>query len=352
MFSSPTIKDIAREAGLHFTTVSMALRGHPHISAETRERVRALAERMGYRRNPVYAALTQHRSGTRMRERPPKIAFIANRAPEEGFYRASHRRQFIAGVKEQAAALGYDSEVLFLAKGYHTSASLYDYLKKQQVSGLVLGAFEPHLPSLILDWSEFCVVKIDSRHMAPAATFVSNDQLGAVRTAFTHLRGLGYKRIGIAVGAIDEEGTDHLYLSGYYLEQAQIPAAERVLPLVFPMGMVETARIVPLMGQWVREQRVEAVMCNWTSVRSMLRSSGLRSPEDVASCCLCLTSAVSGLAGVRVDGTLVGRRAVSLLIDLLRADRRGVPDCPTNTYIGCSWQDGVSAPAVAPVAVS
>ncbi len=344
MFSSPTIKDIAREAGLHFTTVSMALRGHPHIAAKTRERIRALAERMGYRRNPVYAALTQHRSGAKQREIPPKIAFIANRAPEEGYFRASYRRKFIAGVEEQALALGYDTEVLFLDHGHFDSVRLYQHLKRNGISGLLIAAFEPQRGSLELDWSEFSVVKIDSRYMPPAATFVSNDQLGAVRLAHQRLRSLGYRRIGIAVGESDEQGTDHLYLSGYYLEQAALPASQRVQPLIFPIGALEPAQVVPLLKEWIEREQIDAVMCNWASVRSLLRSAGLASPGDIACCCLCLTSPIAGLAGVKVDMGLVGRRAVSLLIDLVRADARGIPEWPTNTYIGCTWRDGATAP--------
>jgi LacI family transcriptional regulator len=344
MFSSPTIKDIAREAGLHFTTVSMALRGHPNISSRTRDRIRALAERMGYRRNPIYAALTQHRSGAKHRELPPKIAFVANRSPEDGFYKVAYRRRFVSGVREQASSLGYDLEVLFLDRGHYDSGRLSEYLRKNGITALIIAAFEPQRMNLELDWSEFAVVKIDSRHMPPAATFVSNDQMGAVRLAHSKLRALGYRRIGIAIGEIDERGTDNLYLSGYYLEQAYIPADQRVAPLLFPFGTTEASRVVPLMRDWIAEQRLDAVMCNWTTIRSLVREAGYDSPEQVASCCLCLTGHVAGLAGVRVDMSLVGRRAVSLLVDLIRAGQRGIPECPTHTYIGCTWQDGASAP--------
>ncbi len=46
-----TIYDIAREAGLSHSAVSMALRGSKQVSAATRERVTALADQMGYRPN-------------------------------------------------------------------------------------------------------------------------------------------------------------------------------------------------------------------------------------------------------------------------------------------------------------
>lgn len=46
--SAVTIRDIARELGISHATVSRALGGHPKINSQTRARVRAAAEQMGY----------------------------------------------------------------------------------------------------------------------------------------------------------------------------------------------------------------------------------------------------------------------------------------------------------------
>ena len=54
-----TIKDVAKVAGVHFTTVSLALRRHPSIPEATRERIRRVAERIGYAPDPVFGALTR-----------------------------------------------------------------------------------------------------------------------------------------------------------------------------------------------------------------------------------------------------------------------------------------------------
>ena len=57
----PTLKDVARETGYHITTISLALRGHTSIPAETRSRIEEAAQRMGYQRNPVFHALSRFR---------------------------------------------------------------------------------------------------------------------------------------------------------------------------------------------------------------------------------------------------------------------------------------------------
>ena len=52
-----TVKDIAEQLQLHYTTVSKALRDHPDISAVTKRRVTSLAEELGYSPNPIARSL-------------------------------------------------------------------------------------------------------------------------------------------------------------------------------------------------------------------------------------------------------------------------------------------------------
>lgn len=57
------LRQIALECGVAVSTVSRALNGHPHVSEETRQRIREAAERLGYR--PSVAARALRGSGTR-----------------------------------------------------------------------------------------------------------------------------------------------------------------------------------------------------------------------------------------------------------------------------------------------
>ena len=52
-----TLADIAKRADVHVTTVSLAMRNHPRLPEETRKRIQALAEEMGYRPDPMMRAL-------------------------------------------------------------------------------------------------------------------------------------------------------------------------------------------------------------------------------------------------------------------------------------------------------
>lgn len=61
--TGPTIKDVAREAGVSASTVSRALAGSSVISEDTRRRVTAAAERLGYTPNTAARCLRSDSSG-------------------------------------------------------------------------------------------------------------------------------------------------------------------------------------------------------------------------------------------------------------------------------------------------
>ncbi|MFJ6050193.1 LacI family DNA-binding transcriptional regulator [Streptomyces sp. NPDC092307] len=63
MARRPTIKDIARQAGVSESAVSFALNGRPGVSQDTRARVRRVAEELGWQPNSAARALSGERSG-------------------------------------------------------------------------------------------------------------------------------------------------------------------------------------------------------------------------------------------------------------------------------------------------
>ena len=58
------IRDVAKAVGMSITAVSLALNGRPGVSIETRRRVLAAADELGYRANPQAQALRRGKSST------------------------------------------------------------------------------------------------------------------------------------------------------------------------------------------------------------------------------------------------------------------------------------------------
>src|SRR5579859_106153 len=60
----PTIHEVARAAGVGVGTASRALSGNQHVTYATRARVRAAAERLGFRPSPIARAFSRGRTQT------------------------------------------------------------------------------------------------------------------------------------------------------------------------------------------------------------------------------------------------------------------------------------------------
>jgi DNA-binding LacI/PurR family transcriptional regulator len=337
--SRVTIKDVAELAGVHFTTVSLALRHHPSIPSATRERIEEAARQIGYTPNPIFGALTHFRVHGCVRATPPRVAYLVNREIDN----VPHAKAFWEGARSQAEILGYDLELISVREGYHDSKSLARYLKAQKISGIIIAGFKPGLSELKLDWKDYAVVKIQSLHMEPEATSVSNDQRQDVRIAFREMLSRGYRRIGLAVGETDERSSEYRHTAGYLIERASVPARDHVPQLLFPI-IEDYQEISQMIGHWVRKHKVEAVLCNWLAIRELLVNAGLSVPDEVACACLCLLEDTTGLAGVIPNLNMVGTKAVSLLTSQLKQGTRGVSSFASSTYVRSRWQDGASAP--------
>jgi hypothetical protein len=108
------------------------------------------------------------------------------------------------------------------------------------------------------------------------------------------------------------------------------------------LGVAAAAKIA---ADWVERESLDAVVCNWVSIRRLLHAAGIACPERVACACMCLRQPVASLAGVVANLELVGSQLTAMLAALLQSEQYGVPEIPTSTYVEGFWHDGSSAPA-------
>lgn len=96
VMGKPTIIDLARHLGISKTTVADALRGSGRVAEETRAKVMAAAEEIGY---------VQNRAARQLRERSTDAValYVPQRVRNMSFY-----MPFALGVADEAAKHGYD----------------------------------------------------------------------------------------------------------------------------------------------------------------------------------------------------------------------------------------------------
>src|ERR1017187_4515828 len=110
MKETPRVKlqSIADALGLHVTTVSKALRGHPHISASTRELVTRQAAKVGYVPDPMLSALAAYRTALRPAKFHSVLGWIHphSKAEQESLLRFAGYTDYLAGAEARATQIG------------------------------------------------------------------------------------------------------------------------------------------------------------------------------------------------------------------------------------------------------
>lgn len=338
-----TIKQVAQAAKVHYSTVSKALRGRGRIPAATRERILKIAGVLGYQPDSVMQALAAQRSQCSGLHREPRIVFLTNRRSTDEFGSGAFVRQFAEGVRHQAELMGCACDVLSCGDNRDDPAGIETMIDPARTDGLVIGAFDPLLPKLELEWSRYAVVKIDSAFMLPDATLVANDQLQVARMAVHQAARLGYRRIGLAVGQAEEEATRSRYSAGYYVARDELESPEIPI-LFFREHCDDRLAIERRLADWVREHRPQIVLSSWGSIWELLARGGRQVTGDVACMCLCLNAPDSALAGVIQHHFVVGQKAAEALALLIMRRKQGLVIPSAATYVAGTWQDGASAP--------
>lgn len=348
-----TQTDIAQVAGVHNTTVSLSLRNSRLIPDATRKRIQAIAEAMGYSRDPALTALVAYRNSRRSKRQADTLAYITNGETKWGWRdQASHEKHFL-GAQKGAAELGYNLEHFWLSEAGMSPRRLSDMLLNRGISGAVLASQRATCDDLTgIDWSRLSAVKIGYFPHFPALHQITVEQSGVVRLAMRHIRNAGYRRIGLVVPRGWDSLVDQAWSKAFFAEQFAFPANER-LPILYlqdalqdlsPNGVrstqVEDARAF---SRWYHEYRPEVILGLSPGVLAQIRNSGLGVPQHVAYVDLFLESADS-IAGVRHNCERVGELAVEVLAGQLQQNIFGVPTIPTSTSLGGEWVDGASLP--------
>lgn len=100
------LRDIAREAGVSVSTVSIALRGDRRVDPKTAENIKAVAKHLGYRPNPHLATLGRRRLRASQDDRVP-LACLATTIHPFG-------EEIYKTIQEKADMLGYSMDVIKL----------------------------------------------------------------------------------------------------------------------------------------------------------------------------------------------------------------------------------------------
>lgn len=178
-----TIKDVAKEARVHMSTVSRAFSMPHRLRPETRTRVLEAARRLGYRPSRVARALTTGRTDN--------IGFIVADIANPFF------PPMIKAAEHAARARDYHLFIADASEDPAIEAELVDALAKQ-VDGVVLCG--PRIANAKIErLSGNIPIALVNRKITGIPS-VTMDVVQGAETAIAHLLDLGHRRLGYVSG--------------------------------------------------------------------------------------------------------------------------------------------------------
>jgi LacI family transcriptional regulator len=352
--------DIAHTAGVHPTTVSLALRNDPVIPADTRRRIQTIAATLGYRPDPALQALIAYRRTRALATNRETVAYLTNWDTRWGWRQAPAHLRFHAGAARKADELGYQLEHFWLGEPGVSETQLNRILTHRGISGVLLASHRSTCDQVAdIDWSHFSAVRIDCFPHSPALRYVTNDQRAVIRMVMRRIKEAGYQRIGFVMPRWWDVNVDFAWSAGFLAEQARMSSAHHI-PILFyaddqrhPDPKDDSSPpAVPLdvFDAWYRHHRPEVIVSYAPFVLPRLAELGISIPSDVSYVDVFLNTKDGLTAGVYQNCEQVGEIAMELLASDLQQHNRGVPAVATSTLIEGTWIDGASLPGA--VAVS
>jgi len=332
-----TTRTIARAAGVNAATVSRALRGLSSVSQDTRDRIRAIANRLGYRPNPFVAAFTAQ---VRTYRRNPVRATIALLdcwpADRPSWASFDDSIDYIGGIRDRANALGYQVECIRLIDLENSLERLQRLLATRRIYGLLVLPVPEETNLSGLNFSRLASATIDfSLQQPPLIRRASPNYYRNTLMALTTLATRGYRRIGYAVTAITAQRQDDLCLSAFLSFSSRHPHL-----CVSPCLTKVSTRQRDL-AAWLRRERPDAMITTDFMLPDDLTAAGCRVPGDVAAVSLSQPPASSRqIAYVDEDYREVGAQAVDMIADAIHRNEFGLPRKQVAHLVDGFWHEG------------
>jgi len=185
----PTLRDVAKQAGVHPATASRALNPVTRslVNEDTATRVIKVAQALGYQPNPIARSLRTARSAT--------IGLVIPDLTNPLF------PPIVRGIEDVLGPAGYSAWIVNTDNDPARERSQIESLRSRQVEGLLVGtALLTHPLIEELHDEGVRIVLINRRLLHGEVPSVAPDDASGIAMAVSHLVGLGHRRIAHLAG--------------------------------------------------------------------------------------------------------------------------------------------------------
>lgn len=327
-----THQDIAKEVGLDKSSVSLALRNHPSIPQGTRDRIKAMADKLGYRPDPALHTLARQRWAGHETGSGATLGYLVD-SRMENFQ--SHFR-FIRAARQRAEERGYLLSEFDLA-AYPNLEAASRVLHHRGIRGLLVPQFEQMSGPGIADLpaEHFTVIGLDLGWDDIPFHAVVPDTFEETRLVWREVVSRGFRRIGGVVMKHEPPAMDDFARLGASLaaQQEWIPVKERI-PLLLS-GTRDRAAFL----KWFKLHQPEVVVGFIPRIFDWLREAGIEVPFAAF---ILLHSQYAHVTGCVSQGDSIGAAGVDALVASIGENEWGRPVQRRKLVLQPVWNEGTS----------
>ena len=283
--ATPNQELLAKRLNISRTTVSRSLANHPAISAETRAKVRSLAEELGYRQSAGRRAL-------RAKATKRVTVGVLIGVPAENVTMATFPF-LLKGVRECAEVERVDVDICYQAPGdFHPESSrqpVFRHIRSGDWRGALLIYPFPE-PAVELIARKISTVSLLESYDNPLVDTIDTDEVAGIVTLIRQLVSAGHRRIGFLTWNYPVGGHWSLQRFGGYVEGLFSLGLEFnpawVLNIHRDSPRLDTVRLCDHVIRHLQNDRVTAWVCaadhQAYQLMQDLKTRGVRVPEDVS----------------------------------------------------------------------
>lgn len=340
MSNPVTMKTIAAQAGVTQATVSMSLSNNPRIPLATRERIQAIAKKLGYHPNPYISTLMRiRRQGKALKERPV-LALVCAQRTADGWrsHPAATIRAMREGALDRATFRGFRAQEFWLHRDDMSNERFSEMLRARGIQGLLLSPLAEGDPTPRLHWDYFSAVGLSVPLPNLTLTTVCNDHyfssLQVVRECYQR----GYRRPGLVLRHIHQHRFQGRWEAGVLVAGQMLPGLKVPPPLY-----ITDPDPAPLI-RWLKREKPDVIITpsidTIPDMLGIIERAGWRVPQDVGLAVLACPDPASPVSGIYQNGQLIGALAVDTLISLIERHEHGLPAQATTLMIEGQWNEG------------
>ncbi|HEY9250696.1 MAG TPA: LacI family DNA-binding transcriptional regulator [Rariglobus sp.] len=334
MKNEPTsVHAVAEACGVSAMTVSRVFRNSPNVSPETRVRVRAAAEKLGYRPDPQVARLMELLRGHRAKKVRAKLALIRDESADRSPHETGCNYVRLDDVKKRAVQYGYEVEEFFPVRAGITPKRLRKILETRGIRGVLVSVGSAESFGARFDYAGFAAATFGFGLTNPPLHRAGTNMTQGILAAVERLEARGFRRIGLSVSPWIDARSGHTYSGAWLHYQQAVPARRRVPLLLFAQAELE--RNEARFHAWMKAHRPDVVISFHRTVPEWL-GAGSGTSLVVHD----WTPEMREFAGINHRRDHVAAAAVDLVVTQLQHNEHGVPAVPRQILIPPEFVDG------------